>query len=43
MQKKYHERTDEKCCFCGSPLYTIDIDEVNAVCINCKAQFTLED
>lgn len=43
MQKKYHERTDETCCFCGSPLYTTDIDEINAECINCKAQFTLED
>ena len=43
MQKKYHERIDEECCFCGGILYTIDIDGVNAECINCKAQFTLND
>lgn len=42
-EKYYIKRTDEQCCFCGGPVYTTDLDEINGECINCKVKFTLDD
>lgn len=42
MPLHYIENTDETCPNCGGQIYTVDLDEINAECINCKARFVLE-